>query len=128
MAEHNTTGKLGEDIATEYLQNKGYEIIERNWRPKKSRLEVDIIAKNETNIAIVEVKTRKSTQWGEPEEFINWKKIKFITDAAQIYVCTHEIGNLEPRFDTISIVMNKENKVEKIEHIEGAWIPKPKYY
>ena len=65
MAKHNDLGKMGEDLAVQYLTDKGYEILERNWRNKHK--EIDIIAKDGETLVIVEVKTRQSDDHGEPD-------------------------------------------------------------
>ena len=75
MAEHNDLGNKGEEIAIAYLQDKNYTILEKNWRFKKA--EVDIIALKEVVLAVIEVKTRTSNYFGNPEEFVNKKKIQF---------------------------------------------------
>ena len=81
MAEHNELGKLGEEMAVEFLQKAGYAIIETNWTFQKA--EVDIIAQKENTLAIIEVKTRSSLEFGLPqdlgeklEEYIIQIKIK----------------------------------------------------
>ena len=65
MADHNDLGKLGEELAVNYLTGKGYEILERNWR--NIHKEIDIIAKDGKFLVIVEVKTRKSDEYGAPD-------------------------------------------------------------
>ena len=73
-------GKAGEDAAVEYLTRKGYIIRDRNWR--KNRLELDIVATKDDIIAFVEVKTRRNTDFREPHEAVDWKKIRHIVVAA----------------------------------------------
>jgi len=65
MATHNEIGKSGEAIAAEWLKEKGYQILERNW--KLGRLEIDLIAAKGEWLHFSEVKTRSSRQWGDPE-------------------------------------------------------------
>ena len=79
MAAHNELGKAGEQLAFDYLISKGYQIKERNWRYQKA--EVDIIAQKGGVLAIVEVKTRSTRFFGDPQDFINSKKIKLLTSA-----------------------------------------------
>ena len=73
MAQHNELGKFGEEMAVEYLQKNGYEILETNWTFQKA--EIDIIAQKENILAIVEVKTRSSIDFGLPQDFVKPKKI-----------------------------------------------------
>lgn len=118
MAAHNELGILGEDIATKRLVSEGYQILERQWRYKHK--EIDIIAKKDRILAIVEVKTRSSEQYGNASDFITSNKIKFLTTAAEAYV-RHSGLNCEIRFDEIAIfVIGDEYKVE---HIENVFIP-----
>ena len=73
MADHNELGKLGEELAVDYLQKEGYDILDTNWTFQKA--EIDIIAKKENILAIVEVKTRSSIDFGLPQDFVKPKKI-----------------------------------------------------
>lgn len=116
MAKHNELGALGEELAVEELEKNGYEIIERNWRYKKA--EIDIIARKNDVLAIVEVKTRSSDYFGDPQDFVNSKKIKMLVEAVNEYVVSKDL-EVEVRFDIIAIIIN-ENKLT-IEHLEDAF-------
>ena len=118
MAEHNELGKLGEEIAFDYLLAKGYRIMFRNWRFAKD--EIDIIAKDGEELVIVEVKTRSTDYFGGPETFVTKKKQGFLIRAADNFVQKYSI-DFEVRFDVISIIIN-ENE-ENIQHIEDAFGP-----
>ena len=117
MAQHNELGKKGEQMAIDYLAKKGYAIIEKNWRYLKA--EVDIIAQKENTLVAVEVKTRSSDYFGDPQDFINPKKIKLLVMAMNEYVISKDL-DIEVRFDIIAILQNK-NKTT-IEHIEDAFL------
>mgnify|MGYP000551339375 CR=1 FL=1 len=117
MAHHNELGKLGEEIAAAYLQRKGYKILKRNYFFDKA--EIDIIAKKEVEtIVIVEVKTRNSDFFGDPQSFVTKGKIKLLVKAANEYIVSNQL-DVEVRFDIIAILKN--NNVEKIEHFENAF-------
>jgi len=117
MAKHNELGILGEVMAVDFLQQHGYQILERNWRYLKA--EIDIIAQKEKGIlVIVEVKTRSNSFIGNPEEFVTPKKIKLLVKAADQYVILSGL-DVEVRFDIIAIVKN--SKYERIEHLEDAF-------
>lgn len=116
MAEHNDLGKLGEELAVEFLQKEGYEILETNWIFQKA--EVDIIAKKENILAIVEVKTRSSLDFGLPQDFVKPKKIQLLVKAVNEYVVTNDL-DIEVRFDIIAI--HKEGKTFAIEHLIDAF-------
>lgn len=117
MALHNDIGTQGEKEARDYLLDKGYEILERNWRSGKA--EIDIIARQNDVLIFIEVKTRTNTSFGQPEDFVDSKKVKFLTSAAGDYM--REINyDWEVRFDIISIVI-KSRKTTIIRHIEDAF-------
>ncbi len=118
MAEHNDFGTMGENLAASYLAKKGYEILERNWRFGSD--EIDIIAKDKDTIVIVEVKTRRTTFFGEPEEFVTKTKQKFLIRATNNYAEKYNIDN-EFRFDIVSVLFNSNTK--QINHIEDAFAP-----
>jgi putative endonuclease len=82
MAEHNELGKQGEEIAQQHLSDKGYKILQCNWRFGSE--EIDIIARKDNILVIVEVKTRQTNFFGEPEESVTKKKQKFLVRAALI--------------------------------------------
>ena len=118
MAEHNDLGKLGEEIAVKYLTDKGYEILERNWH--NVHKEVDIIAKDGRFLVIVEVKTRQTNAYGEPDIAVTRQKQRMLISAANAYLFRNKL-DLETRFDIISIVFNNGEPV--IDHIEDPFLP-----
>jgi putative endonuclease len=117
MSKHSKIGIKGEQIATDFLLNKGYNIISRNWRSGKK--EVDIIATIGDLLVFVEVKTRTSTSFLFPEEAVNRKKQQFLKAAATSF--TEENRNyINFRFDIISVLINGDNIMEII-HFEEAF-------
>jgi putative endonuclease len=116
MAAHNELGKLGEDLAIEYLQENGYEILETNWTFQKA--EIDIIAMKEGILAVVEVKTRSSLEFGLPQDFVKPKKIQLLVKAVNAYVNRKKL-DIDVRFDIIAI--HKESKSFAIEHLIDAF-------
>lgn len=119
MALHNELGKWGEDVAARYLENKGYRILERDWKDKHKDL--DIIAVDNGCLVIVEVKTRRQNTLVAPELAVDFRKIKNITLATNKYVKLNCI-DLQIRFDIVAITgTNDENC--SVEHIEDAFLP-----
>lgn len=116
MAQHNELGKKGEQLAVDYLLKKGYDIVERNYRFDKA--EVDIIAKIKNTLAIVEVKTRSTIDFGNPQDFVKPKQIQRLVKAVDEYVNVNGL-DVEVRFDIIAIVKN--GKSYDIEHLEDAF-------
>ena len=117
MARHNELGKKGEQIAASFMKSKGYKVLKRNWR--KHRYEIDIVAENQEYIVFVEVKTRTSRQWGNPEDFIGNTKIRRIVEAADLYLQLNDIDK-PARFDIISAVWDGVSF--EIEHIDDAFM------
>lgn len=114
MSDKIKTGRKGEDLAAEFLKDNGYEIVERNFRFKKS--EIDLIAKKADWLLFVEVKTRTSFSYGEPEEFVTLAQANKIFEAAEEYIFSRDWqGNV--RFDVISVKLGLETEVV---HFEDA--------
>ena len=118
MAKHNELGKQGEDIAVKYLTDKGYEILERNWR--NIHKEIDIIAIKDNLLAVVEVKTRQTDEYGEPDIAVTRQKQTRLISAANAYLFQNKL-DINTRFDIISIVFR--DGTPKISHIEDAFLP-----
>ncbi|MGY5352205.1 YraN family protein [Wenyingzhuangia sp. IMCC45533] len=116
MAIHNDLGNKGEHLAAKFLISNKYQILETNWRYLKA--EVDIIALINNTLIIVEVKTRSNNYFSNPEEAINSKKIKLLTNAAQAYLIKKDL-DIEVRFDVISIIKN--NHKTELKHILNAF-------
>src|SRR3989337_2886122 len=114
------TGDKGEDLAIELLESKSYTIIKRNYRYGKC--EIDIIAKDpqEEGLVFIEVKSRKSLEYGSPEEAITKNKIKQLKRIAELYLYENEIKEILCRFDVIAILMLPGEKPQ-IEHFVNAF-------
>jgi putative endonuclease len=118
MADHNILGEKGESLAKEYLEKLGYQIITSNWRERK--FEIDLIAIDNNEIVFVEVKTRSTSFFGNPEEAVTDKKQNHLLNGADFYIQENEI-DLECRFDIVAIVLNSNE--QEIKHIKNAFQP-----
>jgi len=118
MAEHNETGKKGEDLAAEYLTSIGFEILERNWKNRFE--EIDLIALDKELLVIVEVKTRSSLAFGKPEESVGLRKQRLLVNAAEAYIQKSN-SNRETRFDIISVIISGQS--HSFQHIKHAFSP-----
>ncbi len=96
-------GKAGEAAAADYLKRNGYEILEQNYFFHHG--EIDIIAKEGKTLVFVEVKSRQSTVFGEPEESVTPKKQELIRRTAEGYVLEKNIGEIDCRFDVVSVML-----------------------
>jgi len=113
-------GKQGEQLAKEFLESKGYVILNQNWQA--GRAEIDLIARHDDQIIFVEVKARSYTYFGRPEEFVTKRKEHLMIDAAHRYIDMLEYDG-EIRFDIIGIILSKNGGEAKIKHFEDAFFP-----
>ena len=111
-------GQEGENIATKYLIDKGYIILKRNFR--WGHAEVDIIAQFNSQLVVVEVKTRNTSKYGDPEQSVAFKKQQLLAQATEAYLIVNNL-DLTIRYDIISIIKN-QYKTE-ITHLEDAFWP-----
>lgn len=110
-------GRKGEDAAERYLAHRGYEILERNWTCFAG--EADIIARDGNCLVFVEVKTRKNTDKGFPSEAVNAKKRERYERIALAYASEFPEGNLQVRFDVVSIVVIAKDKAMIRHHLNA---------
>lgn len=122
MYERHEIGKIGENIATKYLEQIGYEILQRNFECKLG--EIDIIAKDKEEIVFVEVKTRANMLYGKPKEAVDTIKQKHIYKSAEFYIYIKHLENLPVRIDVIEVYKKKEKYF--LNHIKNAITEKPK--
>lgn len=113
---HIRTGQKGETLAANYLLKQGYRILNRNYRNK--RTEIDIIAQKDGVLVFIEVKTRTTDVFGYPEEAVNRRKEKILLNAAEVYIHKHKWLH-DIRFDIISVTLVEPEPF--IHHIEDAF-------
>lgn len=116
MSKNRKTGQYGETLAATYLAAHQYEILERNWT--HGHKEIDLICLHEGITVFVEVKTRRSTRMGLPEESVSEKKIQAVTAAAEEYLMLHP--NRDIRFDVVAVVLLPGQEPD-ILHIRDAF-------
>lgn len=118
MAHHNDTGLLGESMAVEYLEQKGFSILYQNWR--HNHWEVDIIASLKDILHFIEVKTRRTKKFGYPEDDVSKKKIENLINASEEFLFLNPQWKLI-QFDVLSITIQKNKPVEYF-FIEDVYI------
>lgn len=111
-------GPYGENLASAFLVKKGYKILERNYRKRFG--ELDIIAEDGEDIVFVEVKTRKSTRFGNPFEAVDIRKQRKMSKVALSYLDSRKMNGRNARFDVVAIMIS-ERKVMEIEVIKNAF-------
>ncbi|MGN0069927.1 MAG: YraN family protein [Prevotella sp.] len=122
MAEHNELGTWGEQLAARFLEEKGYTVVERDWRLGKRDIDIIALTPDGVTTVFVEVKTRSSDIVAKPEDAIDRNKVRSIGYAANAYVKEHVVLG-ELRFDTVTIVGRKDSKNLRVEHVEDAFNP-----
>lgn len=117
MAESHELGRRSERMAAEYLKQRGYAILERNYRV--GHKEVDLIARRGRLVAFIEVKARAGAGYGHPLEAITWSKRREVAYVARVWIAANGRSDLVYRFDAIAIIWSGNSPV--IEHVPNAW-------
>ncbi len=112
-------GQWGEQQAADYLNKKGFKVLRRNYRCRAG--EIDIICRDKKYLIFAEVKTRRSTKYGLPQEAVGVRKQRQIVRAAQWYIQQHDLGKLQPRFDVLAVLWQSWNDAGQIDHIADAF-------
>ena len=115
---NKATGQAGEELAADYLKRLGYELLGRNYRCRGG--EVDIVARDGATLVFVEVKTRRSTAFGLPQQAVTQFKQRQIARAAQTWLAQHRKHGTSARFDVLSVLLLPDRPAE-IEHITNAF-------
>lgn len=115
--ERLALGRWGEEAAERFLRRAGYKILARNYRTPVG--ELDIVARSGKILAFVEVKTRRTTVFGPPQEAVGTRKQRQIVRAAQWYLGSGAGAGLQPRFDVIAVC--ERDGAPQIEHIVDAF-------
>jgi putative endonuclease len=113
---HLEIGRRGEQIAKEYLEKKGYKIVEQNYRTRYG--EIDLVAEKKNELVLVEVRTKIGDSFGAPEETINLKKLRKLRSNALAYARNRQWSG-RIRVDAVGIVLKKDYSVERLNHYEN---------
>lgn len=119
MINNFKLGQLGEEIAKDYLQKKGFDILEHNCKNKYG--EIDLVCKGKDGIIFVEVKTRIGELFGGPEGSLNKNKIRRLIKNAQAYMAWRvkpsELSSY--RIDAVCVVLDQDKKIKRIDHYQN---------
>lgn len=120
-SQNKATGSLGESIASSYLVDKGYKIIERNATSRWG--EIDIIAQKPGGVLVfVEVKCKIGTKLGMPYESVTYGKLKRLSKTIQFYLLKNRISQSKLAIEVISIILEPDHTIKKINHFENIAI------
>ena len=112
------TGILGEKLAKDFLKKRGYRIRETNYRCPEG--EIDIVAKHKDSLVFIEVRTKRSLEFGSPEESITLSKMERLRASAAHYQQTHDNLPQLWRIDVVAVELDQKGKPSRIELIENA--------
>lgn len=120
-SQNKAKGNLGESLASAYLVNKGYDIIDRNVTSHYG--EIDIVGRRpDKTLVFVEVKCKVGTKFGMPYESVTYGKLKRLSKTIQFYLLKNRISQGKLAIEVISIVLDTDRNVEKIHHFENIAI------
>ena len=114
MTYQQRIGSEGEDFAAQYLQSRGFEILDQNYHSRYG--ELDLVAEHDRCIVFIEVKTRTSDRFGLPEASVTPEKLEKINNTGLLWLQDHPEAPDDWRIDVIAIIMDKDNKVTDIQH------------
>jgi putative endonuclease len=114
MTYQQHVGKTGEALAAKYLEDRGYQIIEQNFTSRYG--ELDLVARDGDSIVFVEVKTRTSSAFGEPEDSVTPEKLERIINTALLWLQANPDQPDDWRIDVVAILMDHQNQIEDIQH------------
>ncbi len=118
MAAKDVLGRRGEDLAVQYLEDHGLVVLSRNWRCRDG--ELDVVAIDQAELVVCEVKTRSTAWFGEPAEAVTGKKAARIRRITQAWLAVHSVRWVRIRFDVVSVVAEPGRPVT-VAHYEGAF-------
>jgi len=118
MLKRKEVGAIGEKLAADLLKKRGYKIIQRNFRCREG--EIDIIAQKDECIVFVEVRTKKNTAFGTPEESVTLSKREKLIALANTYIQAYDKPPQSWRIDVVAVELTPDNRVSRLEHIENA--------
>jgi len=113
-------GRLGEDMAHRYLRGHGCTVVARNYRPRSGNGEIDLVAWHREKLVFVEVKTRATAEFGEPEGAVDAEKRQHLARAARDYARRAGVGWEKARFDIVAVVLSPR----RIQWIQDAFLAK----
>ncbi|MCY7343687.1 MAG: YraN family protein [Pseudonocardia sp.] len=118
MAAKDELGRRGEDLAVEYLTQRGLVVLSRNWRCRDG--ELDVVATDQERLVVCEVKTRSGTRYGEPAEAVDGRKAARIRRVTQAWLAAHQVRWCEIRFDVLAVLAEPGRPVT-VQHYEAAF-------
>jgi len=117
-ATRQRLGRTGEHLAAEALMSRGYRILERNFRCSYG--EIDLVAEDQDDLVFIEVKTRRGTAFGRPEEAVTLRKQRKLLEIAYYYLDLHTCSDRQWRIDVVAVQLSAHGKFEEIRIYQHA--------
>ncbi|WP_277213447.1 YraN family protein [Isoptericola croceus] len=117
MRAKDAVGRYGEQVAARYLTERGYEVLERNWRG--TRGELDLVTRRGGTLVVVEVKTRRGTGFGHPAEAVTRAKLDRIRRLTAEWLHTRAAPRYEVRIDVVAVILPRAGAAQ-VEHLQGV--------
>ena len=119
MTYQKKIGDLGEKYAADYLQTQGFKILDQSFYTRFG--ELDLVAQDATGLVFVEVKTRKSVSFGQPEESVTPEKLEKIVNAGLLWLQGHpEVGD-DWRIDVIALRLDEQDRIADLQHFKNVY-------
>jgi putative endonuclease len=118
MAAKDELGRRGEDLAVQYLEQRGLVVLSRNWRCRDG--ELDVVATDRRRLVVCEVKTRSGIRFGEPAEAVTGRKAMRIRRVTRAWLAAHQVRWCEIRFDVLAVLL-EPGRPAAVQHYEGAF-------
>lgn len=112
LPQAQAAGRRGEDLAHRYLEERGLQVVARNWMPPGQHCEIDLVARDGEQVVFVEVKSRSSTEYGDPERNLDRIKQIAMRRGAFWFMKVHEVPETAVRFDLVTVVLAEPPRVE----------------
>jgi putative endonuclease len=113
----DAVGRYGEDVAARYVQDAGWQVLDRNWRGRDG--ELDLVARDGTALVAVEVKTRRGLGYGHPAEAVTARKVARLRRLTAQWVAAHDVRPASIRIDVIAVLVPRSGAAQ-VEHLVGV--------
>jgi putative endonuclease len=110
-------GRRGEDLAVEYLSERGLVVLSRNWRCREG--ELDVVATDGTTLVVCEVKTRSTAAFGDPAEYVTPAKLRHVRQATEAWLRRYRVGWCRVRYDVVSVLWPADGR-PRLRHLRGV--------
>ncbi|MBT0995721.1 YraN family protein [Cellulomonas sp. DKR-3] len=117
MRAKDAVGRYGEDVAAAHVVERGWQVLDRNWRCREG--ELDLVALDGRELVVVEVKTRRSTRYGQPAEAVTALKLARVRRLAAHWLASHDVRPASVRVDVIAVLLPGAGRAV-VEHLEGV--------